>query len=84
MNTGVLVSWLIYGLASAVFVILALRHFRKLHEERMAMIDSAIAAEQTRFRELQAKWAAEDEEYRRTEQTRAMAEEEVGPASTVA
>jgi hypothetical protein len=80
MNTGVIVSWLIYGVAAAAFAFFALRHFHNQHEQRMTVIDSAIEAEQTRFRELQSKWAAEDEEYRRAEKAREAAEEEVAVA----
>jgi len=84
MTTGVLVSWAIYGAASAAFAFFALRHFRREHEKRMAVIDAAIEADQARFRELQAKWAVEDEEYERAEKARAAAEEEVDHAGVVA
>lgn len=85
MNIGVLFSWVIYGGASAAFAFFTLRHFRKQHETRMAMIDAAIEAEQARLRELQAAWAAEDEQYRLAEIAAASADEsEVGSIGAVA
>ena len=84
MDTGTLVSWAFYGVASLAFAFFANRHFRREHEKRMAVIDAAIEADQARFRALQAKWAAEDEEYERAEKARAAAEEEVDPAGVVA